>query len=63
MSWEKEKGVRYRNEYARQKYDRFSVTLPKGKKSEYMKLAADKGQSLNAIINRLLSKWCEKPEG
>lgn len=63
MSWETEKGVQYRNEYARQKYDRFSVILPKGKKSEYMKLAADKGQSLNAIINRLLSEWHEKPEG
>lgn len=62
MSWEKEKGVRYRNEYARQKYDRFSVILPKGKKSEYMKLAADKGQSLNAVINRLLKEWVQKAE-
>ena len=57
MSWETEKGVEYRNEYARANYDRFSVMLPKGKKSEYMKIAAAQGQSLNAIINRLLQDW------
>lgn len=57
MLWEKEKGVQYRNEYARQNYDRFSAMLPKGKKAEYMKLAAEQGQSLNAVINRLLQDW------
>ena len=51
MSWETEKGVEYRNEYSRNKYDRFSVMFPKGKKTEYMQLAADQGQSLNAVIN------------
>lgn len=63
MSWETENGIAYRNEYARANYDRFSVMLPKGKKAEYMQLAAEQGQSLNAIINRLLSEWYEKPEG
>ena len=62
MSWEKEKGVEYRNEYSRMKYDRFSVMLPKGKKAEYMQLAADQGQSLNAVINRLLQDWAQKAE-
>lgn len=57
MSWETEKGVEYRNEYSRNKYDRFSVMLPKGKKAEYMQLAADQGQSLNAVINQLLQQW------
>lgn len=57
MSWEKEKGIAYRNEYSRANYDRFSVMLPKGKKAEYMQLAADQGQSLNAVINRLLQGW------
>lgn len=57
MSWETEKGVAYRNEYSRMKYDRFSVMLPKGKKSEYMRLAAAQGQSLNAVINQLLQDW------
>ena len=63
MSWETEKGVKYRNEYSRMNYDRFSVMFPKGKKVEYMRLASAQGQSLNAIINRLLSEWYEKPEG
>ena len=57
MSWETEKGVEYRNEYSRNKYDRFSVMLPKGKKSEYMQLAAAQEQSLNAVINQLLKNW------
>lgn len=57
MLWEKEKGVQYRNEYARQNYDRFSAMLPKGKKAEYMRLATEQGQSLNAVINRLLQDW------
>lgn len=57
MSWETEKGIEYRNEYAKMNYDRFSVMFPKGKKSEYMQLAADQGQSLNAVINQLLQQW------
>ena len=62
MSWEKEKGVAYRNEYSRTNYDRFSAMLPKGKKAEYMKLAAAQGQSLNAVINQLLKEWAQKAE-
>ena len=60
MSWETEKGVEYRNEYARTNYDRFSAMLPKGKKAEYMQLAAEQGQSLNAVINQLLKEWREQ---
>ena len=60
MSWETEKGVEYRNEYARTNYDRFSVMLPKGKKAEYMQLAAAQKQSLNAVINQLLKEWREQ---
>ena len=60
MSWETEKGVEYRNEYARTNYDRFSVMFQKGKKAEYMQLAAAQGQSLNAVINQLLKEWREQ---
>ena len=62
MSWETEKGVEYRNEYSRTNYDRFSVMFQKGKKAEYMQLAADQGQSLNAVINQLLKEWAQKAE-
>lgn len=57
MSWETEKGIAYRNDYSRTNYDRFSVMFPKGKKAEYMQLAAAQGQSLNAVINQLLQQW------
>jgi predicted HicB family RNase H-like nuclease len=60
MSWETEKGIAYRNEYSKVKYDRFSVMLPKGKKAEYMQLAAEQGKSLNSVINHLLSEWQTK---
>lgn len=60
MSWETEKGIAYRNEYSRANYDRFSVMFPKGKKAEYKQLAADQGQSLNAVINQLLKDWAKK---
>lgn len=62
MSWETEKGIAYRNDYSRTNYDRFSVMFPKGKKAEYMQLAADQGQSLNAVINQLLKEWAQKAE-
>ena len=62
MSWETEKGIEYRNEYAKMNYDRFSVMFPKGKKAEYMQLAAAQGQSLNAVINQLLKEWAQKAE-
>jgi predicted HicB family RNase H-like nuclease len=49
--------------YITEKTDEIKIRVPKGKKAEYMRRAADQGQSLNAIINRLLSEWYEKPEG
>lgn len=62
MSWETEKGIAYRNDYSRTNYDRFSVMFPKGKKAEYMQLAAAQKQSLNAVINQLLKDWAQKAE-
>lgn len=43
--------------YISEKLDGIQVRVPKGKKAEYMQLAADQGQSLNAVINRLLQEW------
>jgi predicted HicB family RNase H-like nuclease len=43
--------------YISEKTDEIKVRVPKGKKAEYMQLAADQGQSLNAVINRLLQEW------
>ena len=43
--------------YIAEKTDEIKIRTPKGKKAEYMQLAADQGQSLNAVINRLLQDW------
>lgn len=48
--------------YIAEKTDEIKIRTPKGKKSEYMQLAADQGQSLNAVINRLLQDWAQKAE-
>ena len=43
--------------YISEKTDEIKIRTPKGKKAEYMQLAAEQGQSLNAVINQLLQKW------
>ena len=43
--------------YIAEKTDEIKIRTPKGKKAEYMQLAAEQGQSLNAVINQLLQKW------
>lgn len=48
--------------YLAEKTDEIKIRVPKGKKAEYMQLAADQGQSLNAVINRLLQDWAQKAE-
>ena len=46
--------------YIAEKTDEIKIRTPKGKKAEYMQLAAAQGQSLNAVINRLLQEWREQ---
>lgn len=43
--------------YIAEKTDEIKLRVPKGKKAEYMQLAAAQGQSLNAVINQLLQQW------
>ena len=52
--WDIEHGTKYKNEYHRQHYDRYSTMFPKGKKAEYMALADKLGVKLNTLINQLL---------
>lgn len=43
--------------YVKEKYDRFSVTMPKGQKEELASHAATMGDgSLNAFINRAIKE-------
>ena len=48
--------------YIAEKTDEIKIRTPKGKKAEYMQFAAAQGQSLNAVINRLLQDWAQKAE-
>ena len=44
------------NKYIAGHYDRINLTVPKGKKEEYKKLAEDHGKSLNTYIVDLLEE-------
>lgn len=46
-----------RNEFIKEKYDRFNLTFPKGKKDVYQELARQEHLSLNALINKLLDEY------
>lgn len=43
--------------YITEKTDEVKVRVPKGQKQKYAEKAKQNGESLNAIINRLLEKW------
>lgn len=49
----------WRNNYNREKYDRYSLMLPKTAKSILQSHAAERGESLNAWINRAIKKQLE----
>ena len=52
----KNEQMEYQNNYNKQKYDSIRVTVPKGKKAEYMDLAKRHGIKLNTLINKLLEE-------
>lgn len=51
-----EKQYKRQNDYIKQKYDRVSVTLPKGTK----KRIAAAGETLNGFINRVILEELER---
>lgn len=57
---DKNRQFQRQNDFIAEKYDRFSVTFPKGKKEVYRQLAESKGMSLNAFINKLLEENLNK---
>lgn len=48
------------NKYMRENYDRFSVTMPKGKKDTIKAHAEARGESVNAFINRAIDEAMER---
>lgn len=56
MAYKKtDKLIEYNNQYNKEKYDRFSLMLPKGKKSMIQQALKD-GESVNGFINALIDK-------
>ena len=46
--------VAYNNQYNAEKYDRYSLMLPKGTKEQYKAHAEAHGESLNSFIRRAM---------
>lgn len=47
---DKQAGMKYVNEYQKEKYDRITVMADKGKKAEYQEAAKKFGMSLSAFV-------------
>lgn len=48
--------IAYQNAYIREKYDRISLTVPKGRRDEIKQRAASAGKSVNEYINGLIDQ-------
>ena len=48
------------NKYMRENYDRVNLTMPKGKKDAVQIHAAQRGESVNAFINRAIDEAIER---
>lgn len=53
-------GQRAVNKYMRENYDRVNLTMPKGKKDEVQVHASQRGESVNAFINRAIDEAMER---
>lgn len=51
----------YKNEFARQTYDRLSLVVPKGKKAVLKAYAEKKGISVNALIAQAIEEYTGIP--
>jgi len=48
--------------YMRENYDRFTLVLPKGRKTELQEHAQQHGESLNGFVNRAIDHEVERDE-
>lgn len=49
--------------YVKNRYDRFGLTMPKGRLDEIKTAAAAQGESVNGFINRAISETMERDGG
>ena len=54
--------VAYNNQFNAQAYDRINLTVPKGEKERIQAAAKKSGESVNALINRVLFEEVERIE-
>ena len=52
--------IEYQNEYNREKYDRISLMVPKGRKDVIKETAKANGQSVNEFINLAIEEKLNK---
>ena len=50
------------NRYIAKKYDRINLTVPKGEKERIQMVAKQNGESMNALINRVVFAEVERIE-
>lgn len=62
MEKEKFNKVAYNNQFNAQAYDRINLTIPKGEKTRIQTAAKKNGESVNALINRVLFAEVERIE-
>lgn len=55
MAWTKEKVIQYKNDFAKEAYDRIALNVKKGQREQIQKYAKSKGMSLNSYINKLIA--------
>lgn len=54
------KNSEYRNKWIAEKLDRVNLTMPKGQKEIAKAHAEERGESLNAFINRAITETMER---
>ena len=50
-----------KNKWNAKTYDRINLTVPKGKKAKIQAFAADRGESVNGFINRVIDQEMQNP--
>lgn len=60
MGVDTQKRNKRQNEFVKENYDRFTLTVPKGMKEVYKARAEQDGMKLNTLINKLLEEYMKK---
>ena len=53
---DKEKAIKYNNEFNKNAYDRINLTVPKGKKDVIRDFADKQGKSVNSFVNEAIDE-------